>query len=55
MLSAQNAHAMLTYRKGKGMFKNPLVGGGGDFITPYWFSLNNSEAVKAVTLAFSSI
>ena len=30
------------------------MGGGGSF-TPYWFSLNNSETVKAVTLAFCSI
>ena len=30
-------------------------GGGGDFIPPYWFSLNNSEMVKAVILAFCSI
>ena len=29
-------------------------GGGGNF-TPFWFSLNNSETVKAVTLAFYSI
>ena len=30
-------------------------GGGGNFIPPYWFSLNNSEMVKAVILAFCSI
>ena len=30
-------------------------GGGGNFTPPCWFSLNNSETVKAVTLAFSSI
>ena len=36
---------------------NPdLVGGGaGGILLPCWFSLNNSETVKAVTLAFCSI
>ena len=35
-----------------------LVGGGGRrvyFYLPCWFSLSNSETVKAVTLAFCSI
>ena len=35
-------------------FNPNLVAGAGNF-TPCWFSLNNSETVKAVTLAFSSI
>ena len=29
--------------------------GRGNFTPPCWFSLNNSETVKAVTLVFSSI
>ena len=32
-----------------------LIWVGGNFIPPCWFSLNNSETVKAVTLAFCSI
>ena len=32
-----------------------VCGGGGGVILPRWFSLNNSEMVKAVTLAFSNI
>ena len=32
---------------------NPNVGGG--IILPPWFSLSNSETVKAVTFAFCSI
>ena len=31
------------------------MGGGGRNVTTYWFSLNNSETVKAVTLAVCSI
>ena len=34
---------------------NPNVDGGGIFRPTCWFSLNNSETVKAVTLAFRSI
>ena len=30
-------------------------GGGGEILLPCWFSLNNSETVKALTLAFCSI
>ena len=35
----------------------PLIwkGGGGVILPPCWFSFNNSETVKAVTLAFCSI
>ena len=29
--------------------------GGGRILLPYWFSLNDSETVKAVTLAFCRI
>ena len=42
-------------------FFNPLLTliwggwGGGVILSPYWFSLNNSETVKAVTLPFCSI
>ena len=38
-------------------FINPnLRGGGGNFtLSPHWFSLSNSETVKAITLAFCSI
>ena len=47
-------------RKNSKMF-NPNLdggGGGGGVILPtplYWFSLNNSETVKAVTLAYCCI
>ena len=35
---------------------NPNLGGGGGILPPpCWFSLNNSETVKAITLAFCSI
>ena len=35
---------------------NPLFNmEAGIILLPYWFSLNNSEAVKVVTLAFLSI
>ena len=36
------------------LYFNTNLGGGGNF-TPCWFSLNNSETVTAVTLAFCSI
>ena len=34
---------------------NPNLGGGGVILHPCWFSLNYSETVKAVTLAFCII
>ena len=34
---------------------NPNLGGGGVILPTCWFSLNNSETAKAVTLAFCSI
>ena len=34
---------------------NPNLGGGRGVVLPCWFSLNNSETVKAVTLTFCSI
>ena len=36
-------------------FYSNLGGGWGVILPPCWFSLNNSETVKAVTLAFCSI
>ena len=34
---------------------NPNLGGWGVILLPYWFSLNSSETVKVVTLAFCRI
>ena len=34
---------------------NPNLGGGGLILPPCWFSLNSSEMVKGVTLAFFNI
>ena len=34
---------------------NTNLGGGGFYPSPFWYSLNNSETVKAVTLAFCSL
>ena len=60
-------HISINYQKTteiKTSLNSNLGGGGGggrewvDFTptpTPCWFSLNNSEMVKAVTLAFSSL
>ena len=34
---------------------NPNLGGGGIILPPCWYSFNDSETVKAITLAFWNI